>query len=107
MGTWKITKETFPSIIRTFGFNVEAEFKFSPNRKFKADWMVSDGKKMCLVEYEGIKGKSRHTSIGGYSKDCEKYNLAQILGFAVFRYTVLNFDSSIGDLNRFFGKSID
>ena len=46
---------------------------------------------MTAWEYEGIMSeKSRHTNILGYSKDAEKYNLAQSLGWKVFRYTAIN-----------------
>jgi hypothetical protein len=34
--------------------------------------------------------KSRHTSVTGFTNDCEKYNAAQLLGWKVLRYTVLN-----------------
>ena len=30
---------------------------------------------------------SRHTTVGGYAKDCEKYNAAALLGWRVLRYT--------------------
>lgn len=98
-----ITKFNFVLIIKTLGYQIEEEFKFSPNRKFRADWKISKNGKSCLVEYEGlISQKSRHLSLAGYSNDCEKYNLAQLLGFVVFRYTILNFDSVIEDLEKFF-----
>lgn len=98
----KITKTNFELVAEMLGYHIESEFKFLPDRKFKADWIVSKQGKNCLVEYEGIKGKSRHTSITGYSKDCEKYNLAQIAGYSVLRYTILNFDNVFNDLERFF-----
>lgn len=100
----KITKQNFQDIANMLGYQVEPEFKFCTTRKFKADWKVAKGNKTCLVEYEGIKGRSRHTSIMGYSKDCEKYNLAQSLGYPVFRYTVINFDQVIIDLEKYFEK---
>jgi hypothetical protein len=44
-----------------------------------------------LIEFEGIMAtKSRHTSVTGFTNDCEKYNAAQLLGWKVLRYTVLN-----------------
>lgn len=93
----KITKENFELIAKSLGYKVIAEYKFLTDRKFRADWLVND---KILIEYEGIKGKSRHTSITGYSNDCEKYNLAQIHGFVVMRYTILNFDNVFNDLEK-------
>jgi len=44
-----------------------------------------------LIEYEGISSrKSRHTTVTGFTNDCEKYNQAQLTGWKVLRYTVLN-----------------
>jgi hypothetical protein len=100
----KISKDNFAYCAKIFGYQVEPEFKFAPNRKFRADWKITKNQKSCLVEYEGIKGKSRHTSIKGYSTDCEKYNLAQVLGYSVFRYTMLNFDQVITDLEKFYAN---
>ena len=100
----KITKDNFASTIKMLGYEVETEFLPIKGRKFRSDWKITKGSKSCLIEYEGIKGKSRHTSITGYSKDCEKYNLCQLAGYAVFRYTVLNFENVINDLEKFYEK---
>lgn len=98
----KITKQNFEALAKMQKYQVEPEFRFLLDRKFKADWRVSDGNKTCLVEYEGSYGKSRHTTFTGYAKDCEKYNLAQLAGYTVLRYTVLNFDNVFNDLEKFF-----
>jgi len=75
------------------------EFKFCKTRKYKADYAFPD--KMILIEYEGLmSSKSRHTTITGYSKDCEKYNLAATLGYRVLRYTALNFRTVWDDLDK-------
>ncbi len=70
------------------------EFRFDKKRLFRADIALPDHH--ILIEYEGIirqktAQKSRHTTITGYSKDCEKYNLAAMNGYRVFRYTALNY----------------
>ena len=102
----KLNKAIFKPIIKSLGYEVEEEFKFCPTRKFRADWRVSKGDVCCLVEYEGVNiqksksGKSRHLSLVGYSNDCEKYNLANIMGYKMLRYTVLNFGNVIRDLER-------
>jgi len=95
----KIDKTNFLPIAKSFGYIVEAEYNFIPSRRFRADWFILIGNTRVLIEYEGIAAaKSRHTSIVGYTKDCEKYNLAAMNGFIVLRYTALNFDNVFKDL---------
>lgn len=99
----KITKLNFASIIQSLGYQIEAEYKFAPDRKFRTDWKISKNGKSCLVEYEGlVSRKSRHLTLSGFTNDCTKYNLAQLLGFVVLRYTLFNFDNVIKDLEKFF-----
>jgi len=64
----------------------ETEYKFHPTRKWRFDYAFKN--KMVAVEYEGIySAKSRHTSLSGFTKDCEKYSEAAILGWKVIRVT--------------------
>lgn len=81
------------------------EYQFCPDRRFRADFYIPSLN--VLVEYEGIfkgtdngkySGASRHTSVLGYSTDCEKYNLATVLGYRVLRYTAKNYASAFKDL---------
>lgn len=82
------------SVLEKHSINYEVEYKFS-KRKFRFDIAVPQF--MLACEYEGIfSGKSRHTTVGGYTKDCEKYNLAAICGWKVLRYTSKNYK----DFNR-------
>lgn len=75
------------------------EHKFSPKRRFRFDLYLTDLN--VGIEYEGLMSeKSRHTTIEGYSKDAEKYNLATCLGIRVLRYTALNFDQFENDLDK-------
>ncbi|MBA4349509.1 MAG: hypothetical protein C0415_05935 [Thermodesulfovibrio sp.] len=63
-----------------------AEYRFHPVRKWKFDFAFPD--KLIAVEYEGIfSNKSRHTGLTGYTKDCEKYSEAAILGWRILRIT--------------------
>jgi len=72
------------------------EFKFSVKRKFKFDIAIPELR--IAIEYEGlISSKSRHTNVTGYTGDCEKYNLAQLEGWKVLRYTILNFKNIEND----------
>ena len=71
-------------------YTLLAEHRFHEARKFRFDWAIPE--KMWAFEYEGLNSaKSRHTTKGGFSTDATKYNLAQSLGWCVFRYTALNY----------------
>ena len=66
-----------------------AEYKFHNTRKWRFDFYHHPTK--TAYEFEGIGSvKSRHTSIKGYTNDCEKYNEAQKMGIKVYRFTTLN-----------------
>lgn len=96
------TKEKFllgAILAERYGKELRAEYRFCPNRRFRADWFIPSLN--VLVEYEGIfGGKARHTSVGGYSTDCEKYNLATVMGYRVLRYTAKNYTQAIADLDE-------
>jgi very-short-patch-repair endonuclease len=71
------------------GIEYVKEYKFHPKRKWRADIAIPS--KMVLIEWDGIMSeKSRHTSVTGFSEDCNKMNAAQLLGWKVLRYTVIN-----------------
>ncbi len=78
------------------GFVVVTEFEFAKPRKYRADVSINvitpKGLQKILIEYEGlVSSKSRHTTLTGYTNDCDKYNLATSLGYKVYRYTALNY----------------
>lgn len=101
----KINKQNILWLLKTQGYCVETEYQFARPRKFRADYKITreNSDKTVLVEYEGImSSKSRHTGVQGYSNDCSKYNLAQIKGYIVLRYTVLNIDEILDDLKSIF-----
>jgi hypothetical protein len=100
-GSAKLDKTNFEAVAKSQGYKIIPEYKFCFKRKFKADWFIEHNSKKILIEYEGINSyKSRHTSITGYANDCEKYNLAQRLGFIVLRYTALNFQDVFNDIEE-------
>lgn len=73
------------------------ELTFSKKRKFRFDVAIPD--KKIAVEYEGLNSaKSGHTTITGYTSDCAKYNLAQVEGWVVLRYTMVNYKDFTNDL---------
>lgn len=79
------------------GLKLETEYRFHPVRKWKADYAIPGIK--VLIEYEGLMShKSRHTTMSGFTGDCEKYNAMQILGWKVLRYTVINVGQISEDL---------
>jgi very-short-patch-repair endonuclease len=81
------------------GIRFEKEFKFAKGRRYRADFALPD--QMIIVEYEGIFSEhSRHTNKIGYSKDTDKYRLAEMEGYTVLRYTALNFKKVISDLEK-------
>jgi hypothetical protein len=88
--------------LKSKGIAYELEHKFHPTRKWRADIAIPTLK--ALIEVEGImSAKSRHTTITGFTNDCEKYNQAQIIGWKVLRYTVINksqFFTDIDSLNN-------
>ena len=64
----------------------EEEFKFLPDRRFRFDFAWPDIKVAVEVE-GGVYSSGRHTRGSGYTKDCEKYNLATLNGWSVYRFT--------------------
>ena len=72
--------------LKTLKIDFEQEFKFHPERKWKADFHLID--KKILVEVEGgIWSGGRHTRGKGYLGDMEKYNAATMMGFQVIRFS--------------------
>lgn len=79
------------------GIKFTPEYRFHEFRKFRFDIALEDHK--IAFEYEGIfSSKSRHTTAKGYTRDSDKYNLAQTMGWRVFRYTSLNYKNFLSDV---------
>lgn len=74
------------NVLLTTGVKWEKEYKFHPVRKWRFDYACPELK--IAIEYEGLfSAKSRHTTVTGFTGDCEKYNAAQIEGWIVLRFT--------------------
>ncbi|WP_424244360.1 hypothetical protein Dip510_001623 [Elusimicrobium posterum] len=88
----KLLEQNYPDLEKEFMFAKEA------GRRFRADYHIPS--LQVLVEYEGVfmAQKSRHTSVLGYTNDCEKYNMAQLLGYTILRYTAKNYSQVLQDL---------
>jgi len=69
---------------QSFGLDWEltTEVRFHPVRRFRFDFCWTVPK--IAIEYDGITGPG-HNSLNGMLRDSEKINLAQALGWRVFR----------------------
>jgi very-short-patch-repair endonuclease len=64
----------------------KSEYRFHPVRMWRFDFAWPEN--MVAVELEGgLYTSGRHTSIAGFTEDCEKYNEATLLGWRVLRFT--------------------
>lgn len=71
--------------LRALKINFEQEYKFHPERNWRADFLVTGTK--ILIEVEGgIWSGGRHTRGKGFIADMEKYNAAAVMGFKVLRF---------------------
>jgi very-short-patch-repair endonuclease len=61
------------------------EFRFYNERRWRFDLAWPELKLAAEIE-GGIYTGGRHTSIKGFTNDCDKYNTAQLLGWRVFRF---------------------
>ncbi len=92
-------KAEMEMVLKLLGVAYVTEHQFADDRKYRFDFAIPSLK--IGIEYEGINSaKSRHTSITGYSKDTEKYNLAARLGWIVQRYTALTYTNLTNDLKE-------
>lgn len=87
------------TVLKEYNFACTEENRFTELRRFRFDLAVVDLK--LAIEYEGLmSGKSRHTTVTGFTQDTDKYNLAQAKGWTVLRYTTLNYKNFELDLLR-------
>jgi len=74
------------SDLKALRISFEQEYKFHPERKWRADFLITGTK--ILIEVEGgIWSGGRHTRGKGYIGDMEKYNSAAMMGFTVLRFS--------------------
>ena len=64
------------------------EFPFHPDRKWRFDFAWPEAK--LAIEVNGGGSRGRHNTVMGATKDAEKLNAAQTLGWAVLQYTVVS-----------------
>ena len=86
--------------LRMMKVDFVTEHRFHSVRMFRFDIAIPDMR--LAMEYEGLmSAKSGHTTIDGYVSDCEKYNLAQLAGWTVLRYTAKNYEDFVNDFEFF------
>ena len=99
---------TFLALNRQGVMPPEEEYRFHPTRRFRFDFAWPE--KRVAFEQEGVTRQGgRHQRVAGYSRDCEKYNLAQILGWVVIRATPKQIASgeALGWLEQAFGLKVE
>lgn len=97
------------------GYLLVPELRFDKQRKYRFDFAVMKGISeeqarkfqydrsniVAAIEYDGLNSdKSGHTTLLGFTKDTEKINLAISLGWKVLRFTVLNYENVLQDLEK-------
>ena len=83
----------------------EKEYQFHPTRKWRIDYFFPKHK--IAVEYEGMSyngGKSRHTTISGFTGDAEKYNEMALMGILLLRFNagMINKGKALAQIERAF-----
>ena len=103
---------TVAKLTKQYGGVHYEELKFDSVRKFKFDFAIvipqEDKQPIEIgIEYEGLMSeKSGHTTVAGYTSNCEKYNLATCLGWRMLRYTALNYKELENDLRKLLSNQI-
>ena len=77
------------------------ELKFDEVRKWRFDYAIEALK--IAVEYEGgvFMKVSGHNTAKHYTKDTDKYNRAQALGWRIIRLTAINYKTVLQTLNSY------
>jgi hypothetical protein len=83
----------------------EKEYLFHPTRKWRVDYFFPKHK--IAIEYEGMAyfgGKSRHTTISGFTGDAEKYNEMALMGILLLRFNaeMINKGKALAQIERAF-----
>ena len=81
----------FENLLKKEDIEFITEFDFFHKRKWRVDYMITNGKNRVAVEVEGgIWTGGRHTSPQGFIKDMEKYNKLSECGILLLRYSYEN-----------------
>ena len=78
-------EQAFEQYLINNNIEYQKEYKFIPNRRFRADFYLE--KYRLLIEIEGgMWSNGRHNRGSGYRADCDKYNLATLHGYKLIRF---------------------
>lgn len=79
---------------------LKEEYYFCEDREFRFDFALPAY--MIAIEFEGgiFMENSGHNTAKHYTKDTDKYNMATKLGWRVIRYTALNYETVLSQLNE-------
>ena len=70
--------------------SLHPEYRFDEKRRFRFDYAIPE--KLVAFEYEGgIWNNGGHVRGAGYSSNCDKYNIAALRGWRVYRFTCASF----------------
>lgn len=69
------------------------EYRFHPTRKWRFDYAIPEHKIALEIE-GGVWTGGRHTSPKGFLNDVEKYNMATLMGWRVFRTVPLELNTN-------------
>jgi len=86
---WRIKQAKLPEPTK--------EHLFCPGRRFRFDLAYPD-KKIAIELEGGVWIQGRHNRGKGFISDCEKYNLACLMGWKVLRYTAGKMETLTADL---------
>lgn len=84
--TKSVGEETLALHLNAYKIDFEREYRFCPDRRWRADFFLPQYKTLIEVE-GGTRSKGRHSRHAGFTNDCEKYNAAILLGYRLLRYT--------------------
>lgn len=75
----------------------KTDHRFHKTRRWKFDFAITGLK--IAIEYEGLQSeKSGHTTLVGYTGNCDKYNAAVLQDWKLLRYTAKNYNQVADDL---------
>lgn len=111
-------EETLADILKADGYTFERQFKFHPDRNFKADFLIHHPKGMChpakvgklMIEVEGAtRGKpGHHQRVDGIDYDCRRISEAMLLGYTVLRVSrAMILDNTVSEwLLKYYAQGI-
>ncbi|MHB8096059.1 MAG: hypothetical protein ACYDEI_00175 [Erysipelotrichaceae bacterium] len=102
----KMTAENKLHLILLNACNIQhlkliSEHKFSIKRKFRFDYAI-ESRKLAFEFEGGVWTNGGHTRGKVYNSNCDKYNLAQLEGWKVYRFTCDHFTAENFTKTQFF-----